>query len=609
VFDLARFLGILLALLAQSPQGSQPSSPTQQPPRFRGGTNLVRVDAFATKNGVPVQNLKADDFEISEDGTPQKIDTFEHILIEPTPTGARVDPSSVSQAIQLAGDPHRRVFVIYLDIEHVDVVASHHMKEPLIEFMNRVMSDDDLVGIMTPEMGPQQITFGRKTDVIERGLRTNWTWGRRDDIMLDDREKLYDECFPRKPGVETGNMSPVAREMALRRREKMVLDSLADLTRYMEAIRDGRTAVVTVSGGWVLFKPDPAMLIPRKNGDGSNQDPMPGTPPPVGVGKGGTLMPRPENGNSTSTPDRTECDKDRYELANLDDASYFRNILGEANRANVSFYTIDPRGLAATDAFVLPPAPVAGRRDTTPLINEDLASLKTRHDSLATLANTTNGIFLIDSNDLPTQLRRIADDLTSYYLIGYYSTNPKLDGRYRTITVRSKQPGVEIRARQGYRAASAADVNAARAAADLPVAAEKAAIARALGTIETDAHAQGRTLVRGPGEPALFHRGPSTGNQLQPAAARIFPRSDRVHLELEVPPVSSTWMGALLDRSGTKTAVPVTVGERTDSGSGQRWLTADVTLAPLGAGDYVIELITTAETEQRRTLVAFRVTQ
>jgi VWFA-related protein len=601
VFDLARFVGIaLLAVLAQSPQGSQPPAQSQQPPRFRGGTNMVRVDTLATKNGVPVQDLSADDFEIFEDGAPQKIDNFEHVVIEPAPQGERVEPSSVGQANQLAADPHRRVFVIYLDIEHVDVVGSHNIKEPLIDFMNRVMSDDDLVGVMTPEMGPQQITFGRRTDVIERGLRDNWIWGRRDSIMLDDREKMYDACYPPLPGEPSP--SALVHEMMLRRREKMVLDSLSDLSHHMEAMRDGRTAVVTVSDGWVLYRPDPAMLNPRKTADGKNADPMPGTPPPVGVGRGGTLMKRPENGAiSSANPDQTECDKDRYTLANLEDDRYFRDILGEANRANLSFYTIDPRGLVAFDSDIGPRRP--------PSIIQDAAILNARHTSLETLAIDTNGLFLLNSNDLRKQLGRVADDLTSYYLMGYYSTNPKLDGRYRTIKVRSKRPGVEVRARQGYRAASAAEVNAARAAADLPVPEEKAAMTRALGTIETDARAQGRAIARGAGEPAMFHRGPSTGNQMQPATARIFPRSDRVHLELEAAADSPPWIGALLDRTGTKTAVPVTVGERTDNGSGQRWLTADVTLAPLGAGDYVIELKSTAGAEQRRTLVAIRVTQ
>ena len=96
---------------------------------------------------------------------------------------------------------------------------------------------------------------------------------------------------------------------------------------------------------------------------------------------------------------------------------------------------------------------------------------------------------------------------------------------------------------------------------------------------------------------------------MQPATARIFPRSDRLHLELEAAPGSHPWTGSVLDRNGTKTVVPVTPGERTDTASGQRWLTAEVTLAPLGAGDYVIELTSTAGTEQLRTLVAIRVTQ
>ena len=82
-----------------------------------------------------------------------------------------------------------------------------------------------------------------------------------------------------------------------------------------------------------------------------------------------------------------------------------------------------------------------------------------------------------------------------------------------------------------------------------------------------------------------------------------------MHVELEADADSPKWIGVLLDRNGTKTAVPVSVGERTDSGSGQRFLVADITLAPLGAGDYVIELSSMAGTERRRTLVAIRVTQ
>ncbi len=107
----------------------------------------------------------------------------------------------------------------------------------------------------------------------------------------------------------------------------------------------------------------------------------------------------------------------------------------------------------------------------------------------------------------------------------------------------------------------------------------------------------------------MFHRGPSTGNQVQPADGRIFPRSERVRLEMEAAPGAPVWTGALLDRNGTKTAVPVVAGERTDAATGQRWLTADITLAPLGPGDYVVELTSTVGSQQNKSLLAIRVTQ
>ena len=619
MFQFARLLGLaLVALLTHSgqtpppaaPQAGQPPQQQQpppkqqptpqppQPPRFRTEANLVRVDVFATKGGEPVQDLTAADFELYEDNTPQKIDSFEHIVVNPAgPQAGRVEPSSVSAANQLAADPRRRVFVVFLDTEHVDVSGSHAIREPLIEMMTRVIGADDLVGVMTPEMSADQITFGRRTEVIEQGLRTHWFWGRRDTILLDEREKMYDQCFPPLPGESSP--SALASALIKRRRERMVLDSLQNLVRHMAAIREGRTAVITVSDGWVLYRPDERLTRVRTDSQGRQADPIPGGPPPVGVGPGGTLTTRINNGMNIS--DRTECEKDQMDLAMNDDERYFRDIFGDANKANVSFYPIDPRGLAVFDTPIGPEAPLS--------VVDDHAQLTQRADTLRTLAVNTDGIALIGNNDLRKELRQIADDLTSYYLMGYYSTNTKLDGRFRTIKVQSKRPGVQIRSRHGYRAATEADVARAKAATETVIPEAKQALGRALGYIESDARAQGRPMVRGKGEPLLFHRGPSTGNQMQPAQGRVFPRSDRIRLELEAGSADPVWTAVLLDRNGAKTVVPVTTAERTDAASGQRWLTADVTLAPLGPGDYVVELTSVAGSEQKKTLIAIRVTQ
>jgi VWFA-related protein len=286
-------LADLPAFTQQPPQEQQ--KPPQPPPRFRTETNLVRVDVYATKDGAPVQDLEAEDFEIFEDNAPQKIDTFEHIVITPAgPAETLVEPSTVQQANQLAADPRRRVFVIYLDTQHVGYEGSYRIKEPLIELMTRIMSADDLVGIMTPTMSPSQVTFGRRTQVIEEGLRKNWAWGRRTSIMLDEREELYSQCFPPRTGERIP--SELAKRMIDRRRERLVLDSLRDLIRHMGAIREGRTAVITVSDGWKLFSPDPTMTAVRTDVDGRPVDPVPGAPPPVGVGPGGGLTSRINNG-------------------------------------------------------------------------------------------------------------------------------------------------------------------------------------------------------------------------------------------------------------------------------------------------------------------------
>jgi VWFA-related protein len=585
--------------LAQVPAQPPPQQPQPPLPRFRAATNLVRVDVYATKEGVAVQDLTADDFEVFEDDASQKIDSFEHIVVRGGgPEAERGEPNTVAAANELAADPRRRVFVLYLDIEHVNADGSHAIKEPLIDLLSRIMGPDDLVAIMTPRMNPSHLTFGRRTKVIEEGLRTNWTWGRRDTILLDEREKLYAACF--QP-LHDGNESPsaLAWELIRRRRERLALESMQGLIRHMGAMREGRTAVIAVTPGWVMYGRNQGLLGQRNNMDNSQADRIPGSPPPVGVGPRGTLTTRINPGDGVN--DRTECDRDRMDLAMVDHRTAFRELFGEANRANVSFYPIDPRGLAAVDASIgpeKPPSPI-----------QDRANLAERQESLRTIADNTDGVALLLNNDLKTALRRVADDLTSYYLLGYYSTNGTLDGKFRSIKVRSKRPGVTVRSRRGYNAATADEVAKARTAAETGVPEAKAALARAIGALETDARAAGRKTARAAGDPTMFHRGPSTGNQLQPADSRIFPRSERIRLEIEAVAGAPVWTGVVLDRNGAKTAVPVAVSERTDATSGQRWLVADITLAPLGPGDYVVELSTAKATVTHKSLVAIRVTQ
>jgi VWFA-related protein len=696
VVVLAAAFGGVLADARGVPQEPPQQQPTE-PPRFRVDANFVRVDAYPLRDGKPVLGLKAEDFEIFEDGAPQRIETFEHVIVRPAgPQDVRVDPGSQRDMLQAVSNPRNRVFVIFLDVPHVMVSSAHAINEPLIRLIDQILGPDDLVGVMTPEMSASQVVFGRKTAVIEESLRRNWPWGRRFSLQYDERENAYLNCYP-PLSTEKRLVSALAQELITRKRERATLDALQDLVRYLRTLREERKAVLTVTEGWLLYGPNSNLTRLRKDAQTGWEEPVPKVDP-VGVGPNGKLTTKDTRRIDAGSLTKNECDGDRQMLAMLDNEDFMRDIMAEANRSNASFYPIDPRGLPVFDAPIGP--------DPPPPVVVDSAMLKSRIETMRMLAENTDGLAVVDNNDLARGLRRIADDLTSYYLLGYHSSNTKLDGRHRSLKVRVKQPGVEVRARKGYRAASEAEVRTARAAADAPVPdvvrSTTAAIAR-LSRVRPDARltihaitagketlwvagevkppvpgqpddlAQGATMTievtgdgagsgantklslkpgersfltsinlpasasgsldvrarmtpaggvlpitdlvrldrQQPGEPLLFRRGVTTGNRYLPAADFRFARTERVRIEI---PVDSSAAGVkpgagrLLDRSGQPLQVPVTTGERTDQATGQRWITADVTLAALSAGDYAVEISALGATEQR-TIVAIRVTR
>jgi len=691
-------VGLAVFVTAETPQQppppEKPQDPAQQqpPPKFRVESNFVRVDAYPLKNGKPVFDLKAEEFEIFEDGNLQKIETFEHVVVRPAgPQGERAEVSSQRESLQAAANPRNRVFIIFLDTPHVMVDSAHRINEPLIRLMDSILGPDDLVGVMTPAMAASQIVLGRKTQVIEDSLRRNWPWGTRFSILRDDREWAYKSCYP--PASNERDESALAREMIARKRERATLEALEDLVRYLRSVREERKAILTITEGWLLFGENQSMMKLRTDPLTGAQEPIPGVDP-VGVGPNGKLTTKDPRNIAEGTLTKSECDSDRMRLATMDNKRFFLDLMGEANSANASFYPVDPRGLPTFDNPIGP--------DPPPPPTIDAAMLRQRIEVMRTLAGNTDGIAVVNSNDLDDGMKRISDDLTSYYLLGYYSSNAKLDGRFRSLKVRVKTPGVEVRARRGYRAATEAEVTAARRAADAPVPEATRAVTAAidrLGRVRPDARfrinaiasagvkptvwvagelqsAAGRPddfalggtvnidvtvgtnsattrVTLKPGErtfltsmpapagtgemgirarlaaadggalplsdmlqvetgpsavqPLLFRRGVTTGNRVLPAADLRFSRTERVRLELPVEADAKPGAGRVLDRAGQPLQVPVAVGERLDEATGQRWITADVVLAPLAGGDYGIEVEVVGPSQSQRIVSAIRV--
>jgi len=168
-------------------------------------------------------------------------------------------------------------------------------------------------------------------------------------------------------------------------------------------------------------------------------------------------------------------------LAELDHTRRFRELLDRANRANVSFYPVDPRGVVVFDDDILPSAGVGQNPQIKP--NEDRARRGERQSSLLTMAEQTDGVAVVETSNFAPALQRMTSDLSAYYLLGYYSTG-KLDGRFHAINVRVTRPGVQIRARRGYLAATEVSETASPTPApDARAVAEAQAVTNALASL------------------------------------------------------------------------------------------------------------------------------
>ena len=428
---------------------------------------------YPTADGRPVQDLKQADFEVFEDGQRQEVRTFEHVVIQAGgPQESRSEASNLRQSQEMIADPRARLFVLFLDTYHITRDGAYNVRGSLTRLLERTISPADFVAVMTPEMSAGSITFTRRTGSIDEVLDKWIDWGRRFNELMnpDPVEARYQSCYPPQGGE--GGQSAMAREMIARRREKLTIDAMRDLVIHLRGLREERKAILTVSEGWALYRPNSNLA---RMADGR----VPG-PPPVGVGPTGGLrvgdLGRDAGGSAY------ECDQDRLRLAQEDHEREFRDLLDEANRANSSFYTIDPRGLPVFDT------PISEGPLTSPAL--DQAMLGSRQDSLRTLAGATDGVAVMNNNDIDKGLKRVVDDLTSYYLIGYYSSNAKPDGRFHSISVKVKRPGVAVRARRGYKSPTREELEAVTRGASAAAKTQPSGAAKAVGSlskVRTDA--------------------------------------------------------------------------------------------------------------------------
>ncbi len=243
-----------------------------RPPRRRRPSAPKRTTcastSIPTRDGAPVTDLTQDDFEIVEGGTPQKNRTVRARSSSAPPdrrkrASSRTPSPSRERCSRIRARACSSCFSTPITSTSA---ASHHIRKPLVDALDRVIGPDDLVAVMTPEMSPADIAFARKTTTIEGILTRYWHWGERDrcDSARSGRRNVR-YCYPNvQPGgrPDCSDQNGLAAEMIDRRHEKRTIDALRDLVRFLRGVREERKAVLAITNGWLLFRPNYAMMKP-----------------------------------------------------------------------------------------------------------------------------------------------------------------------------------------------------------------------------------------------------------------------------------------------------------------------------------------------------------
>ncbi len=378
-------------------QVTPPTPPAGQPGvTFRAEVNYVEVDArVIDAQGNFVEDLSAADFQVLEDGQPQKITVFSVVNL---PVERTARPLFASQPIEpdvqtnLSGY-NGRVYLIVLDDSHTHPLRTAGVKRAAREFIERHMGANDVAAVVHTSgraEAAQEFTSNRRllVDAVDKFM------GRKLRSSLLNR--IEEESRTRGLRSDTDRINdPEAAERGYHARN--TLESLKNFADVMAGVRGRRKALVYFSEGV----------------DYDIHDPF-------------------NNRDASTVIDGT------------------RDLIAAATRANVSIYGIDVRGLGAgsDDGIEIQSFPEDRTLGLTSTALND--EVRMGQDSLRVLSDETGGFAAVNTNDISGAFRRLVEENSSYYILGYYATNERRDGRFRKIDVRVDRPGLTVRARKGY---------------------------------------------------------------------------------------------------------------------------------------------------------------
>jgi VWFA-related protein len=391
---------LLLLTLTVLAAGAQQSS--IDTPIFRSSVDAVEIDAFVLDAmGNPVTDLTVEDFEIVEDGKPQEIVSFALVdipieRVEPTA------PDAVPSDVRTNQRPEGRVYLFAVD--EIPGSSVPRLRHRLRQFVEQYFGPNDTAAIV-------YVGRGRSTDGQD---------------FTSDRALLLQSIDRLSAGFGGGDLEPsVSRDAAT-----AVPTLNADGTPIPTVTSDLAGATNVMAPGEMEFLLRSRMLSLRTlvefmgNMRGRRKS-----------------MIYVTNGLGTSVYEALDYLGGTRSLAVED----LHGAITAATRGNVSIYPLDPSGL------------IPGRDVTEegPLESENAnpAASQTqigRMQDLRSLAETTGGFAIINTNNFDGAFTQIVRENSSYYVLAFATRTSQADGRFHEVTVRVKRPGLQVRSRGGY---------------------------------------------------------------------------------------------------------------------------------------------------------------
>jgi VWFA-related protein len=386
-------LGLGLAISAATPQDASRPPLSQTPkPVFRVNSNLVQVDVTVrNKKGNLVRDLRKEDFVVYEDGTAQEIVTFSFESISgPAPELPAKEETA-------------------------------------------------------PKLPTVNLSITPKSDVKTESFRD-----KRLIILFFDLSSLQTEELIRS--VET------ARDYVEKKSTPSDLIAITTYSSTLQLAQDLTNDRAVLLAALKKLNPTEAGDAPQENLDESDASDDSYVPDDVQfnifntdrrlsalsmIAKGYRDFPERKSLILFSSGMST---------TGVENQSQIRFTVDTANQSNMSIYTIDSRGLQA-----LPPgggassgSPGGRALFTGSAMRSQSDNLSASQETLTTLAQDTGGTAFQDTNDLSPIFTKVVSDTQAYYVLGYYSSNGKEDGKFRKIRVEARRPDLKLQHRPGY---------------------------------------------------------------------------------------------------------------------------------------------------------------